>query len=167
MFQGISLVTPVWTDGISTYPLDFRIYHKDSDGKTKNDHFQDMLRESAARGLNPDCVLFDSWYGSVDNLHLVRRLGWHFLTRLKKNRQVNPDKFGNKQIHEICIPNGGCVVHLKDCGMVKVFHRGDDGNGVQFWAKDILNLEEKTRQIYAVYAFKIQKYHRNLKRYCE
>lgn len=38
-----------------------RTDHKDSDGKTKNDHFQDMLRESAARGLNPDCVLFDSW----------------------------------------------------------------------------------------------------------
>lgn len=71
MVQGISLVTLVWIDGISTYPLDFRIYHKDSDGKTKNDHFQDMLRESAERGLNPDCVLFDSWYGSVDNLRLV------------------------------------------------------------------------------------------------
>ena len=166
MVQGISLVTLVWTDGISTYPLDFRIYHKDSDGKTKNDHFQDMLRESAVRGLNPDCVLFDSWYGSVDNLRLVRRLGWHFLTRLKKNRQVNPDKLGNKQIHEISIPSGGCVVHLKDYGMVRVFHRDDDGNGVQFWATDILDLEEKTRQTYAGYAFKIEEYHRNLKQYC-
>lgn len=29
MVQGISLVTLVWTDGISTYPLDFCIYHKD------------------------------------------------------------------------------------------------------------------------------------------
>jgi len=166
MVQGISLVTLVWTNGLVTYPIDFRIYHKDSDAKTKNDHFADMLKEAKNRQFNPDCVLFDSWYGSVDNLKLIRRLGWHFLTRLKKNRKVNYAYAGNLAIEKQIIPDDGLEVHLKDYGMVRVFHRDNDGNGIQFWATDILSMDEDTRKLLAGNAIKIEEYHRNLKQYC-
>ena len=34
-------------------------------------------------------ILFDSWYASVDNLKLIHRSGWPFLTTLKSNRLVS------------------------------------------------------------------------------
>ena len=48
------------------YPLDFRIYAKAADGKTKNDHFQEMLlRAVSDKQVQAKTVLFDSWYGSL------------------------------------------------------------------------------------------------------
>ena len=38
------------------------------------------------RGFRPECVVFDSWYGSLENLKLIRGVGWTWLTRLKANR---------------------------------------------------------------------------------
>ena len=94
--KGINLITLLWTDGEAIVPLDFRVYIHEKDGKTKNDHFREMLERAKKRGLQPSCVLFDSWYGSLDNLKLVTKLEWHFLTRLKSNRLVNPDNtFGD------------------------------------------------------------------------
>jgi hypothetical protein len=43
LVQGIGVVNLVHTDGEDYYPIDFRIYAKDMDGKTKNDHFWEML----------------------------------------------------------------------------------------------------------------------------
>ena len=40
---GINLETVVWTNNEAIIPVDFRIYDIDTDGKTKNDHFLDML----------------------------------------------------------------------------------------------------------------------------
>ena len=67
------------------------MYHKASDGKTKNDHFADLLAAAHARGFRPRAVLFDGWYASVDNLKRVRTFGWVFVTRLKGNRKVRID----------------------------------------------------------------------------
>nr|WP_223834285.1 hypothetical protein [Spirosoma profusum] len=72
------------------WPIDYRIYHPETDRKTKNDHFAQMFRrlithkQLKARGL-----LFDSWYASVDNLNLIHRAGWTFFTTLKSNRLVS------------------------------------------------------------------------------
>jgi putative transposase len=94
-------------------PVDFRIYDIKSDGKTKNDHFQDMLRRAKERNFKPNLVLFDSWYSSVDNLKIIRKYRWHWLTRLKKNWLVNPDNTKNMQIQDVEIPIEGIIVHLK------------------------------------------------------
>lgn len=51
--RGINLVTAVWYDGGRLLPVDYRVYHPAGDGKTKNDHFADMLRAAHARGLCP------------------------------------------------------------------------------------------------------------------
>ena len=86
--KGITLITLLWSDGERCVPVDYRVFDKNRDGKTKNDHFAEMLLAADQRGFNPALVCFDSWYASIDNLKLVRSLGWHFLTRLKSNRQI-------------------------------------------------------------------------------
>jgi len=80
-----------------------------------------MIRAADEREFQPDCVLFDSWYSSIDNLKLIRSLKWHGCTRLKSNRLVDPDHTYNRQISEIDIPSEGRVVHLRQYGSIKVF----------------------------------------------
>ena len=51
--RGINLVTAVWSDGDRLYPCDYRVYHKASDDKTKNDHFADFVAAAHERGFTP------------------------------------------------------------------------------------------------------------------
>ncbi len=62
----------LWTQGDSLIPLDYQFYEKSVDGATKNDHFRAMLDTAKARELNPQCVVFNSWYSSLDNLKRIR-----------------------------------------------------------------------------------------------
>lgn len=72
------------------YPLDYRVYAPECDGKTKNDHFREMLvRALSDKQLQARTVLFDSWYASVENLKLLARLELFFITTLKNNRLVS------------------------------------------------------------------------------
>ena len=95
LVRGIGVVNLVHTSGEDGehYPIDFRVYAKESDGKTKNDHFQEMLlRAVAEKGIKAKRVLFDSWYASWKNLKRVHRLGLIFYTTLKSNRLVSLSK---------------------------------------------------------------------------
>jgi SRSO17 transposase len=93
LVQGIGVVNLVHTDGETYYPVDFRIYAKDMDGKTKNDHFREMvLNAKQDKNIQANTVLFDSWYGSWENLKLVNTLGMVFFTTLKSNRMVSLSK---------------------------------------------------------------------------
>ena len=155
-------------------PCDFRLYRKE--GKTKNEHFREMVETASDRGFDPKCVVFDSWYSGLDNLKKIRGLGWTFFTRLKKNRKVNPDNTYNRQIREIDIPEEGRVVHLKGFGFVKVFRTvstdGDAEDGeeterkVQYWATNDLEMTEEKRAELARRAWGVETYHRRLKQHC-
>ncbi len=91
--RGIGVVNLIHTDGVDYYPIDFRIFAPRADGKTKNDHFRDMLINAVAnKRVRAKRVLFDSWYASVENLKLVVRLGLVFVTTLKSNRLVSLSK---------------------------------------------------------------------------
>ena len=73
--------------------MDDRIYHNAADGKTKNDHFKDMLVNAIAdKGLKAKTVLFDSGYASWENLKWVNALKRTFYTTLKSNRLVSLSK---------------------------------------------------------------------------
>jgi len=78
--NGINLETVVWTNNEFIILIDFRIYDIDTDGKTKNDHFLDMLNKAKERDFKPEFVLFDTWYSSIKNLKAIRKKGWHWLT---------------------------------------------------------------------------------------
>ncbi|MBZ0310066.1 MAG: transposase, partial [Anaerolineae bacterium] len=88
--RGIGVVNLVHSDGQDYYPIDYRIYAPEADGKTKNDHFREMvLNAFHDKQLQAQTVLFDSWYASEDNLKLIHRLNKVFVTRLKANRLVS------------------------------------------------------------------------------
>lgn len=72
--------------------IDYRIYNKEADGKTKNQHFRDMVLNAKERGIKARKILFDSWYSSVDNLKWVHRLGMVFIAAVRSNRQVSLSK---------------------------------------------------------------------------
>lgn len=164
--EGINITTLLWTDDTAIIPVDFRVYDKDTDGKSKNDHFRDMLNKAIERGFKPDLVLFDSWYSGIDNLKALRKLEWHWLTRLKKNRLVNPDDTKNMPIEEVDIPLDGRIVHLKAYGFIKVFKIVSDDGNIEYWATDLLELSEKRLKSISKQAWKIEEYHRGLKQFC-
>jgi putative transposase len=160
--QGISLVTVLWTDGDRNLPCDYRIYEKIS-GLTKNDHFADLLRMSYARGFRPECVVFDGWYSSLDNLKLIRTLGWKWLTRLKSNRLVNLDRQGTRALSDTAIAVSGTQVWLPGYGLVKVFKIVAPDGDIAYWATNDLSMTELTRVQFAEFSWTIEHYHRGIK----
>ena len=65
-------------------PVDYRIYDKETDGKTKNEHFCDMLTLAKERGINPDAVVMDAWYSGLESLKHIGNLGWTWVSNLRK-----------------------------------------------------------------------------------
>ncbi|HCF26233.1 MAG TPA: IS701 family transposase, partial [Cyanobacteria bacterium UBA11049] len=57
-----------------------------------------------------------SWYSSRENLTLIRRHEWIWLTGFKCNRHVNPDGQGHRPLTQVEIAATGTVVHLKGYG---------------------------------------------------
>jgi putative transposase len=112
--SGINLLTLLWSDGKDALPCDYRLFDKPVDGLTKNAHFRAMLDTAKARGFQPQYVAFDSWYSSLANLKAIRAQGWHWLTRLKANRQVNPDGMGNRALAECAIREAGTRMHPRE-----------------------------------------------------
>jgi hypothetical protein len=63
LVRGISVVNLVHSDGQEHYPIDYRIYDAEADGKTKNDHFRERLIHAVAdKRLLTKTVLFGSGY---------------------------------------------------------------------------------------------------------
>lgn len=164
--SGINLITLLWTDGDRAVPTDYRIFDKAADGRTKNDHFAGMLRQASQRGFSPAMVCFDSWYSGLENLKLVRSLGWHFLTRLKENRQVNVKGNGLQAVSEVAIDELGQLVWLKGFGMVKVFRLIDKNGNAEHWATNKIEISELERVKYASYSWQIEQFHRGIKQFC-
>ena len=153
-------------DGDRHIPCDYRLYDKDADGLTKNDHFAAMLRVARERGFAPDYVAFDGWYSSLENLKLIRGLGWRWLTRLKVNRRVNLDRQGTKAVGATAIAAGGTVVHLEGYGLIRVFRIVSRDGDTEHWATDDLAMGDLTRPGLAERTWAIENYHRGLKQCC-
>jgi hypothetical protein len=164
--SGINLISLLWTDGDRAVPCDYRIFDKDTDGKTKNDHFSELVIKAHERGFAPQMVCFDSWYSSLENLKLIRGLSWYFLTRLKSNRQVNPEGKGLKAISELEINEDGRVVWLKGFGQIKVFRLIDTNGNVEHWATNKIEMNDLERVKYASFSWQIEQYHRGIKQFC-
>ncbi len=169
---GINLITTLWTDGKKLIPCDFRVYDKPMGktgpfgGKDKNEHFRDMLTTAKQRGFNPRYAVFDSWYTALENLKLIRSLGWHWFARMKANRLVDPDRSGNVSLSSIEIPNEGRVVHLKGYGMVKVFKTVSMNGDVEYYATDNPEMEGKRCEDLSGQGWGIEEYHRGIKQCC-
>ena len=124
LVNGISLVNLLWagTDQ-EIIPVDYRIYKKENDNKTKNDHLRDMLNRAKQRHFSPIYVLFDSWYASVKNLKHIHKKDWHFICNLKSNRLVHERQgdyypiadFGltDKQVRKVWLKEYGHILVCK------------------------------------------------------
>jgi putative transposase len=164
--DGINLITLLWTDGDRLIPIDYRIYDKPNDGITKNEHFLAMLLTARERGFTPECILFDSWYASIDNLRLIRDCGWRWLTRLKANRRVSIDYARKRALATWPLAATGTVVHLEAYGLIRVFRVVATDGDTEYWATSDLEMEELERLKYAEMAWGIEVYHRALKQEC-
>lgn len=164
--KGINLLTLLRTDGDAHIPCDCRIYSKTQDGKTKNGHFADLLYNAKIQGFEPSCVLFDSWYAGLDNLKIIRKYGWHRLTRFKPSRPVNPDGKGNVPLASAVISESGTSVHLKGYGFIKVFRIAAKNGSAEYWAADNPDTDELRRLQFSDFSWKIEECHRGLKQFC-
>ena len=173
---GINLQTLVWAgpaggDTWSAVPCDLRIY--DTDGPTpprrggrENEQFREMLAVASERGFEPACVLFDSWYSSLDNLKGVRDLGWDFLTRLRSNRTVNPDRSGHAAVSDVETGPDGREVFLKGYGLIRLFRTVSPDGRAEYWATNRLSMTRDERDDLERESWGIEAYHRSLKQHC-
>ena len=92
IINGIAVVPCVYVNAkLDGYWLiDYRIYDKDGDGKSKLDHVRDMLSVSVySRGIAFSKVLMDSWYASKSLLLYIEELHKTYDVPLKCNRLVD------------------------------------------------------------------------------
>jgi hypothetical protein len=164
--RGINLITLLWSDGQAHIPVDFRIYNK-KDGKTKNDHFQELLKTACNRGFKPKYVLFDSWYSSFENLKLLRSFGYNFFCGLKENRLVNPTqgREGEVNLCTVEVSDFGLVVYLKGFGLIKVFRKVSKNGDISFYGCNVLHVGEGW-DVLAGLGWRIEEYHRGIKQCC-
>ena len=160
--KGIDLLTLLWTDGERHLPCDYRIYDKPNDGKTKNDHFGDLIETAKERGFQTKYVLFDGWYSSLMNLKKTDAVGWRWLTRLKYNSMVSPDRIRYRQVGDCDIALSGTVNHLEDYSVVKVFRIISKDGTAEHWATNDLEMDELGRLKLAEASWKTEEYNRGL-----
>jgi hypothetical protein len=131
--KGIGLITLLYTDlkGVSL-PVNFRLYDKQA-GKTKNDYFQEMVKEVLLWGLRPGMVTADSWYASTANFKFLRNQELSFLFGIEKNRIISSEPGQYQQVCTASIPQEGLYTHLKEFDFVKVFQTVDKDNDVRYY----------------------------------
>ena len=161
---GIGLVNLLWygLEQEESIPIDYRIYDKDGDGKTKNSHFCDMLKLAKGRGIKPEAVVMDSWYSSLDNLKSIRGHGWEWVTTLKKNRLVNR----STKIEELDIPEEGLSVHLRGYGWITVFKFVAKNGRIDYVATNMKNPTRTQVKDIIDARWSVEVYHREIKQTC-
>lgn len=161
VIQGIGLVNLVMVGRDNTcMPVDYRIFSKKIDGRTKHQHVQEMITLALHRGIHPSVVAFDSWYGALTTLKFLEKHNLIWVTALKNNRIVDHhEHLSDKQI-----PKEGLVVHLKAYGMIKIFKTFSQAKGeVEYLATNKLDMTLLDVKIVAAQRWKIEEYHRGLK----
>lgn len=161
--RGIGMLNFLWVDQSNEVcPMDVRIYEPKEDGKTKNDHFRELLRLAKEREVKPEAVIADSWYSGLDNLKCIRDYGWNFVMGLRKNRVVNK----GIKLEQLTIPDEGLRIHLRGYGWIMVFRFVSKNRRTDYIGT---NIENPTRnQIIALVKkrWEIEVFHRELKQTC-
>ena len=105
IIKGIGVVTCIYVnpDVDRFWAIDLRIFDPDTDGKTKLDHVEEMLKNAHYhKKLLYQGVLMDTWYGAKKLLLLIDKdLKKTFYCPLRSNRLVN-DSGGAKPNKPVC-----------------------------------------------------------------
>lgn len=162
--KGIGVVNALWQISKEEYiPMDYRIWNPPEDGKTKNDHFQEMLSAAKQRQLHPEMVVADSWYSSLKNLKAVRSHGWDWVMGLRSNRLVGKP---HQQLRELDIPDEGLVTHLKGYGWVRVFRFVAKNGRTDYVGTSRTDLSREQVKTYFERRWSVEVLHRELKQTC-
>lgn len=166
IMNGISLVNLLWTKGDEFIPVDYRVYQRENDDKTKNDHFHDMLQRAKQRGFTPQYILMDAWYSSINNLKFItRQLNWNFICNLKSNRQVSMSQgtyisladldLAKKQVRKVWLKEYGFIV------VCKIVHTNGDITYVASSDLSLTDYDTFTEHFHQ--RWKIEEFHRGIK----
>jgi len=163
VIKGIGLLNFLWQNSRGeVIPMDYRIYQPPEDGKTKNDHFREMLILAHKREVKPQVIIADSWYSSLDNVKLIRDLGWIWVMGLRKNRVVNH----GVSLESLVIPDEGLRVHLRGYGWIMVYRFAAKNGRTDYIGT---NMEDSTREKVEDLVkrrWNIEVFHRELKQTC-
>jgi hypothetical protein len=102
VINGLGVVTCVYynPDNERFYILDYRVYDKERDGKTKLMHVADMLAQIHWREIPYSHVLMDSWYATVDLMNQIADYQKFFVCAVKTNRLFSPnERPGGEELH--------------------------------------------------------------------
>jgi putative transposase len=116
----LNVVLLSWSDGKTKIPIAFMIQTRMEENVSKIDLALELLSYAKTLNLKARYVLFDSWYGAETVMKKVRKLGWHYVTRLKKNRKLGGKPVKNYYRH----PYWQAQDTLEGKLRVKVFRRG-------------------------------------------
>ena len=91
VIRGIGVVSCVYVNPQTErfWVIDYRIFDPDTDGKSKLDHVQEMLRSAEHREMPFEAVLMDTWYAAKGLMLLIDGMGKTFYCPLRSNRQVD------------------------------------------------------------------------------
>lgn len=173
--KGIGIVTCLYVNPkLDRYWLiDYRIYDKQGDGKSKLDHVRDMLDVLVnSRDVAFSTVLMDSWYASKSLLLSIESLDKTYYVPLKSNRLVDDSNGSNpyqridtlqwSETEQVC---GKCVKLNKfpKHHKVKIF-RVAFSQRTDYVATNDLSQSDVSvvRQVCAV-RWKIEQFHREAK----
>ena len=165
--KGIHIVDCIVTNGKNIIPIDFRVYDKPRDRKTKNDLCREIILSLVEKGLNIQYICFDSWYSSKENLKLIDKFGLFYLCRIKRNRKIKLSKNGGwisiKELEEI--PKSGLIVYLRKVGYVKLFCLSKNGKAVYYITNNLFMSFEEFQEVKNA-SWKIEEFHRGVKQCC-
>lgn len=91
VIRGVGVVSLVYVNPKTEHfwVVDYRIFDPETDGKTKLDHVEAMLRSAEHRQLAYGAALMDTWYATKDLMMLIDKMEKTFYCPLKSNRQVD------------------------------------------------------------------------------
>ena len=172
LVRGIGVVNLIHFHPVSGFnPIDYRIYAPMQDGKTKQNHAQEMvITAKGDKGIKAQTILMDSFYASAANLKLFHRMGLIFFSQLKSNRLVSLSREGG-YIHMADLDwnednlQGGIAVKLKELPFRLQLFKVVTPNGDIDWVvtnhperltSEVIQKENELR-------WKIEEMHRELK----
>lgn len=90
-------------------------------------------------------MVFDSWYGRLENLKQIKGFDWSWLTWLKANRLGNPDRSGLRPAARVDADVHSMITHLKGYGLIRLLKIVAPDGDSEWWASNDLRMTELMR----------------------
>lgn len=153
--------------------LDYRIYDKSGDGKTKLDHVLDMFDQARLKGILFTTILMDSWYATVSVMLHIHHAGKIYYCPLRSNRKVDDsgETKNYQSVDELTWSpedlSSGKLVHVKGLPSpekVKLFRVVVSSNQTDYVVTNdpTQNSTDATQEVISN-RWKIEQFHRELK----